>query len=97
MPLVLREAGRRMNSMAQGGLPVDVAETIGWLALAGDRRGQRQRRPRLRPEPAGGMMARREQRAPARMPAAGALYRRALLGALPGLGGGAGRSCPRWS
>ncbi|MFD2763946.1 3-oxoacyl-ACP reductase [Micromonospora eburnea] len=32
MPLVLREAGRRMNSMAQGGLPVDVAETIGWLA-----------------------------------------------------------------
>ncbi|MFU8850908.1 3-oxoacyl-ACP reductase [Micromonospora sp. SL1-18] len=31
MPLVLREAGRRMNSMAQGGLPVDVAETIGWL------------------------------------------------------------------
>ncbi|MFU8872335.1 3-oxoacyl-ACP reductase [Micromonospora sp. SL4-19] len=32
MPLMLREAGRRMNSMAQGGLPVDVAETIGWLA-----------------------------------------------------------------
>jgi 3-oxoacyl-[acyl-carrier protein] reductase len=32
MPLLLREAGRRMNSMAQGGLPVDVAETIGWLA-----------------------------------------------------------------
>ncbi|MEU8259523.1 3-oxoacyl-ACP reductase [Micromonospora sp. NPDC048999] len=31
MPLVLREAGRRMNSMSQGGLPVDVAETIGWL------------------------------------------------------------------
>ncbi|MEU3452644.1 3-oxoacyl-ACP reductase [Micromonospora sp. NPDC006766] len=31
MPLMLREAGRRMNSMAQGGLPVDVAETIGWL------------------------------------------------------------------
>ncbi|MER7455412.1 3-oxoacyl-ACP reductase [Micromonospora sp. NPDC126480] len=32
IPLMLREAGRRMNSMAQGGLPVDVAETIGWLA-----------------------------------------------------------------
>lgn len=32
IPLVVREAGRRMNSMAQGGLPVDVAETIGWLA-----------------------------------------------------------------
>ncbi|MEU8126060.1 3-oxoacyl-ACP reductase [Micromonospora sp. NPDC049049] len=32
IPLVVREAGRRMNSLAQGGLPVDVAETIGWLA-----------------------------------------------------------------
>jgi 3-oxoacyl-[acyl-carrier protein] reductase len=32
MPLVLREAGRRMNSLAQGGLPVDVAETIAWFA-----------------------------------------------------------------
>ncbi|MEU2612326.1 3-oxoacyl-ACP reductase [Micromonospora sp. NPDC007271] len=32
MPVMIREAGRRMNSMAQGGLPVDVAETIGWLA-----------------------------------------------------------------
>jgi 3-oxoacyl-[acyl-carrier protein] reductase len=32
MPLVLREAGRRMNSLSQGGLPVDVAETIAWLA-----------------------------------------------------------------
>ncbi|MFC8618331.1 3-oxoacyl-ACP reductase [Micromonospora purpureochromogenes] len=32
IPLTLREAGRRMNSMSQGGLPVDVAETIGWLA-----------------------------------------------------------------
>ena len=27
-----REAGRRMNSLAQGGLPVDVAETIAWFA-----------------------------------------------------------------
>ncbi|MDG4807100.1 3-oxoacyl-ACP reductase [Micromonospora sp. WMMD1120] len=32
IPLVVREAGRRMNSLAQGGLPVDVAETISWLA-----------------------------------------------------------------
>jgi 3-oxoacyl-[acyl-carrier protein] reductase len=32
MPITLREAGRRMNSMTQGGLTVDVAETIAWLA-----------------------------------------------------------------
>jgi 3-oxoacyl-[acyl-carrier protein] reductase len=32
MPIATREAGRRMNSMAQGGLPVDVAETIAWFA-----------------------------------------------------------------
>ncbi|MCW6003068.1 3-oxoacyl-ACP reductase [Micromonospora sp. CPCC 205371] len=32
MPVMLREAGRRMNSMSQGGLPVDVAETIAWFA-----------------------------------------------------------------
>ncbi len=32
MPLGPREAGRRMNSLAQGGLPVDVAETIAWFA-----------------------------------------------------------------
>lgn len=32
IPLAIREAGRRMNSMSQGGLPVDVAETIAWLA-----------------------------------------------------------------
>jgi 3-oxoacyl-[acyl-carrier protein] reductase len=32
MPLAAREAGRRMNSLGQGGQPVDVAETIGWLA-----------------------------------------------------------------
>jgi 3-oxoacyl-[acyl-carrier protein] reductase len=32
MPLGTREAGRRMNSLAQGGLPVDVAETIAWFA-----------------------------------------------------------------
>ena len=32
VPIALREAGRRMNSLSQGGLPVDVAETIAWLA-----------------------------------------------------------------
>lgn len=32
MPIALREAGRRMNSMSQGGKPVDVAETIAWFA-----------------------------------------------------------------
>ncbi|WP_233829456.1 3-oxoacyl-ACP reductase [Paraburkholderia sp. ZP32-5] len=35
MPLALREAGRRMNSMSQGGQPVDVAQTIAWLAHPG--------------------------------------------------------------
>jgi 3-oxoacyl-[acyl-carrier protein] reductase len=32
VPLVIREAGRRMNSMSQGGLPVDVAEAVAWFA-----------------------------------------------------------------
>ncbi|TDC87531.1 3-oxoacyl-ACP reductase [Saccharopolyspora aridisoli] len=32
IPLFVREAGRRMNSMSQGGQPVDVAETIAWYA-----------------------------------------------------------------
>jgi 3-oxoacyl-[acyl-carrier protein] reductase len=32
MPIATREAGRRMNSLAQGGRPVDVAETVAWLA-----------------------------------------------------------------
>ncbi|GAA1268226.1 3-oxoacyl-ACP reductase [Saccharothrix xinjiangensis] len=32
VPLVIREAGRRMNSLSQGGLPVDVAEAIAWFA-----------------------------------------------------------------
>jgi 3-oxoacyl-[acyl-carrier protein] reductase len=35
MPLGLREAGRRLNSMSQGGLPADVAEAIAWLASPG--------------------------------------------------------------
>ncbi|MFD9423998.1 MULTISPECIES: 3-oxoacyl-ACP reductase [unclassified Streptomyces] len=32
VPLLIREAGRRMNSLSQGGLPVDVAETTAWFA-----------------------------------------------------------------
>ena len=35
VPLAIREVGRRMNSMNQGGLPVDVAEAIAWLAHPG--------------------------------------------------------------
>lgn len=35
MPLFVREGGRRMNSLAQGGLPIDVAETIAWFASPG--------------------------------------------------------------
>jgi 3-oxoacyl-[acyl-carrier protein] reductase len=35
VPLFVREAGRRLNSLRQGGLPVDVAETIAWLAAPG--------------------------------------------------------------
>ena len=32
VPFAIREAGRRMNSMSQGGLPLDVAEAIAWFA-----------------------------------------------------------------
>jgi 3-oxoacyl-[acyl-carrier protein] reductase len=32
VPFATREAGRLMNSLSQGGLPVDVAETIAWLS-----------------------------------------------------------------
>jgi 3-oxoacyl-[acyl-carrier protein] reductase len=32
VPIGTREAGRRISSLSQGGLPVDVAETIAWLA-----------------------------------------------------------------
>ncbi|MEU2776954.1 3-oxoacyl-ACP reductase [Streptomyces sp. NPDC007162] len=35
IPLFIREAGRRMNSLGQGGTPGDVAETVGWLAQPG--------------------------------------------------------------
>jgi 3-oxoacyl-[acyl-carrier protein] reductase len=32
VPFMTREVGRRLNAMSQGGLPVDVAETIAWYA-----------------------------------------------------------------
>ncbi|MGA6174816.1 3-oxoacyl-ACP reductase [Streptomyces sp. NPDC012600] len=32
VPLFIREAGRRLNSLSQGGLPVDVAEAVAWFA-----------------------------------------------------------------
>jgi len=32
VPFATRELGRRLNSLSQGGLPVDVAETIAWFA-----------------------------------------------------------------
>ena len=35
MPIGPREAGRRLSSLYQGGLPVDVAETISWFAGPG--------------------------------------------------------------
>jgi 3-oxoacyl-[acyl-carrier protein] reductase len=35
VPLATREVGRRLNAMSQGGLPVDVAETIAWYASPG--------------------------------------------------------------
>jgi len=37
MPIATREVGRRMNSLSQGGLPVDVAETIAWFASPASR------------------------------------------------------------
>lgn len=35
IPLLLREAGRRLNSLSQSGRPEDVAETTAWLAHPG--------------------------------------------------------------
>ncbi len=32
VPFATREVGRRLNSLSQGGLPVDVAETVAWYA-----------------------------------------------------------------
>ncbi|WP_213879668.1 3-oxoacyl-ACP reductase [Pseudomonas sp. dw_358] len=35
IPFALREAGRRLSSLGQGGLPQDVAEVVAWLAQPG--------------------------------------------------------------
>lgn len=35
VPFATREVGQRLNAMAQGGLPVDVAEAISWYASPG--------------------------------------------------------------
>ncbi|SED06318.1 3-oxoacyl-[acyl-carrier protein] reductase [Nocardioides exalbidus] len=35
VPFATREVGQRLNAMSQGGLPVDVAETIAWFASTG--------------------------------------------------------------
>lgn len=35
MPVMSREVGRRMNALAQGGLPLDVAEAVTFLATPG--------------------------------------------------------------
>jgi 3-oxoacyl-[acyl-carrier protein] reductase len=35
VPFATREVGQRLNAMAQGGLPIDVAETIAWYANPG--------------------------------------------------------------
>lgn len=35
VPFATREVGQRLNAMAQGGLPVDVAETIAWYCSPG--------------------------------------------------------------
>ena len=32
MPLGPREVGRRLNSLSQGGQPVDIAEVVAWFA-----------------------------------------------------------------
>jgi NAD(P)-dependent dehydrogenase (short-subunit alcohol dehydrogenase family) len=58
MPFGTREIGSRINSLQQGGLPVDVAETIAWLSPA-QRRGVNGQVVRvLRPVVPGGVMAR---------------------------------------
>jgi 3-oxoacyl-[acyl-carrier protein] reductase len=35
MPFLIREVGRRMNSLSQGGQPQDVAEAITFLSTPG--------------------------------------------------------------
>ena len=37
IPAARRQISRRLNSLQQGGLPVDVAETIGWFSWDANR------------------------------------------------------------
>ena len=55
MPFGTREVGARLNPLQQGGLPVDVAEAIAWLAQPASA-GQRPGAAGVRPEPAGRLM-----------------------------------------
>ena len=80
MPIPLREAGRRMNSLSQGGLP-STSPRRSPGTRARPRRRQRQRGPRLRPEPAG----RVSSRVLAGPPSTLGLYARAGLGSIPGV------------
>ena len=85
-----------MNSLAQGGLPVDVAETIAWYRQPGLGRPQRDRSAGVRSEPGGGVMATRElSNSPSMLP----LFARAGAAAIPGASklpfvGGGGRDVP---
>ncbi len=57
IPLATREVGRRLNSLFQGGKPVDVAETDRLLRQPGVECGHRQHHPGLRPGHVGGVTA----------------------------------------
>ena len=71
-----------MSSLSQGGLPVDVAETIAWFASPASTGVNGNVGPRLRPEPAGGMtMATRTLDSP---PSILPLYARAAAPMIPG-------------
>ena len=85
VPFATREVGRRLNALSQGGLPVDVAETIAWFASPGVHRRQRQRGPGLRPDDAGGVSDGRAARGRRRRrPTLPMMLRAALPVAAPG-------------
>ena len=50
VPLATREIGRLMNSLSQGGLPIDVAETVGFLQLGCQPRRDWQHGPKVWPD-----------------------------------------------
>ena len=83
MPIATREAGRRMNSLSQGGLPDRRGRDDRLVRLAGLQRGQRQRRPGVRPEPASGREPMAVRELPS-SPSMAALFARAGASAIPG-------------